>query len=199
MSRGLSDDKGIACDPERWVNEHSDFLFRYAMVRLRRREAAKDVVQETFLAALRNPGAYRGTSNERNWLCGILKNKIIDHFRKQAREPTMTDLEALAGEEAGQFTDGDWIHADGPRAWGTQPGDAVEQREFWVTLRRCLGKLPDRLARAFILREVDGLSMKQVCDLTTISENNLSVMLHRARLGLRGCLETNWFGRPPST
>jgi RNA polymerase sigma-70 factor (ECF subfamily) len=184
-------------DPDRWVDEHADFLFRYALLRVRRREVAQDLVQETLLAALKNRDAFGGRSSERSWFLGILKNKVCDYFRKLGRETAMTDLDSLSGEFAEKFVGGGWIHVTGPKEWKPDADEVMHRAEFWATLRDCLRKMPDRIAQVFVLREVDGNSTKEVCELAAISETNLGVMLHRARLALRECLETFWFDRPP--
>ncbi len=186
----------LSSNPDRWVDEHSDFLYRYALIRVRHREVAQDLVQETLLAALKNRDGFGGRSSERGWLCGILKNKVCDYFRKLGRETSMTDLDSLSGEFSEKFVGGGWIHLTGPKEWKPESDEVMHRAEFWATLRRCLGKLPDRVAQVFVLREVDGVSSKEVCEITSISESNLWVMLHRARMGLRECLEVNWFDRP---
>jgi len=184
-------------DPDRWVDEHAVFLFRYALLRVRRREVAQDLLQDTLLAALKSREGFGGRSSERSWFLGILKNKVCDHFRKLGRETAMTDLDSLSGEFAEKFVDGGWIHITGPKEWKPEPDEVMHRTEFWTTLRGCVGKLPERIARVFVLREVDGISTREVCELVAISENNLGVMLHRARLALRECLEVNWFDLPP--
>jgi RNA polymerase sigma-70 factor (ECF subfamily) len=184
-------------EPDHWVDEHADFLYRYALIRVRRREVAQDLVQETLLAALKGRGDFDGRSPERGWLCGIMKNKVCDYFRKLGRETSMTDLESLAGEFSEKFVDGGWIHVTGPKEWKPASDEVMHRAEFWATLRKCLGKLPERVAHVFVLREVDGISSKEVCEIAAVSENNLWVMLHRARMALRECLEVNWFDRPP--
>src|SRR5437660_9593238 len=92
-----------ASDPERWVDEHGDVLYRYALVRVRKSEIAQDLVQETFFAALRTREKFRGGSSVRTWLCGILKNKVCDYYRKLGRETSFTDLKFLSGECAEKF------------------------------------------------------------------------------------------------
>lgn len=186
-------------DPERWVDEHGDYLFKYALSRLRDPLRAEDLVQETFLAALKGGRSFQGRSTERSWLAGILKHKICDHYRKASRETSFTDLEFYADEERERFVpdglakDG-WIHALGPHEW-EQPGASLDNEVFWQTYRDCAGKLPRNINAAFTLREVDGVTSREICSLLNISENNLWVMLHRARMALRRCLETNWFGK----
>jgi RNA polymerase sigma-70 factor (ECF subfamily) len=185
-------------DPERWVDEHGDYLFKYAIARLRDPLRAEDLVQETFLAALRSAERFSGRSSERTWLTGILKNKLFDHFRKLGRETAFTDLEFYRDEESERFVPegpfkGGWIHELGPTEWSPEPGAALDGEEFWKVFHDCNGRLPRNVSAVFTLREVDGVSSREICGLLNITENNLWVMLHRARMALRRCLEDNWF------
>lgn len=187
-------------DPERWVEEHGDYLFKYALLRLRDPIKAEDAVQETFLAALKGAKSFDGRSAEKTWLVGIMKNKIGDYFRKASRETSFTDLEFFQDEESGQFTSegisqGAWIHELGPREWSPEPGASLDNQAFWKTFHDCASKLPKNISAAFSLREIDDIDGKEICRLLNISESNLWVMLHRARTALRRCLETNWFGK----
>ena len=186
-------------DPERWVELYGDYLYKFALLRLRDAAKAEDAVQETFLAALKGSKSFAGRSAEKSWLVGILKNKISDYFRKASRETVFTDLDFYADEESDRFvadglSKGGWIHELGPRAW-PEPGANLDNEAFWKVFRECTGKLPKNVATVFNLRELDGIESKEVCALLNISENNLWVMLHRARMALRHCLETNWFGK----
>lgn len=193
-----------APDPAAWVDEHGDYLFRYALFRLRDRAVAEDVVQETLLAALQAYTTYAGRGSERTWLVGILKHKITDHFRRAAREAPPPEREGaeFAHDEffrpPGEWRD-HWETAYAPSDWHANPVALAEQNEFWLVFQDCLGPLPARTASAFVLREVDGLTSEEICEVLRISVNNLWVMLHRARLHLRRCLEVNWFRRPPQT
>ena len=186
-------------DPEHWVELHGDYLFKYALLRLRDAAAAEDAVQETFLAALKGGHAFQGRSAEKSWLVGILKNKIYDHFRRASRTTSFTDLDFYSDEEGDRFVadglgQGGWIHELGPRDW-PDPGANLDHEVFWKAYADCAGRLPKKVAAVFNLREVDGLGSREICALLDISENNLWVMLHRARMALRRCLETNWFGK----
>ena len=181
-------------DPERWVEEHGDCLYRYALIRVRRPEVAEDLVQETLCAAVKNYGSFGGKSSERTWLCGILKNKICDHFRKLGRETCFTDMEFLEDELSHKFVpQGFWNHDLGPLEWKPEADVVMHRSEFWDTFRNCLAKLPQRVADVFMLREMDEMETAQICDTLKVSPNNLWVMLHRARMALRECLEVNWF------
>lgn len=186
-------------DPERWVDEHGDYLFKFALLRLRDPARAEDAVQETFLAALKGEKNFAGRSAEKSWLVGILKNKIYDYFRKAGRETSFTDLEFYADEEGDRFVanglgQGGWIHAQAPQEW-PNPGESLDNELFWKAYRDCSGRLPKNIAAVFNLREVDGLESREICALLNISDSNLWVMLHRARMALRRCLETNWFAK----
>lgn len=187
-------------DPEQWVELHGDYLFKYALSRLRDPARAEDMVQETFLAALKGGKSFAGRSAEKSWLVGILKNKIFDHYRKASRETSFTDMEFYSDEESEGFVpdglqkDG-WVKTLGPMEWSPDAGASLDSHEFWKTFRDCSGKMPKNVAAAFSLREVDGIESREICTMLNISESNLWVMLHRARMALRRCLETNWFGK----
>ena len=188
-------------DPATWVDQYGDYLFRNAMLRLRNKDLAEELVQETFLAALHARSRFSGRSSERTWLVGILKHKAIDAIRKLGREQPVEDIDQLPCEEERPFLEagewrGHWRTGEGlslaPSDWGANPSRALEQKEFWKVLNGCLSELPSRLARAFTLREVDGLDSKDVCKVLDITSTNLWVMLHRCRMQLRRCIETRW-------
>jgi RNA polymerase sigma-70 factor (TIGR02943 family) len=180
--------------PDRWLDEHGDWLYRYALVRVRKPEIAEDIVQETFLAALRGLENFAARSSVRSWLCSILKNKVFDYHRNLGRETSFVDLDFCKEEFAERFVpEGDWLHVDGPKEWKPPADEVMHRDEFWHTIRTCLGKLPQRIADVFMLREMDEIPSKDICEQFSISERNFWVMLHRARMTLRECLEKNWF------
>ena len=179
---------------ERWVDDHGECLYRFALIRVRKPEVAEDLVQETFLAAVRGYEKFGGRSLERTWLCGILKNKIVDYFRKLGRETSFTDLEFFSDECLGKFVSiGFWNHEKGPKEWKPEPDEVMHRAEFWQTMRDCLSKLPQKVRDVFTMREMDGVPSKEICAILSISDSNLRVMLHRVRMALRECLEMNWF------
>jgi RNA polymerase sigma-70 factor, ECF subfamily len=140
---------------------------------------------------------FRGKSSERSWLCVILKNKICDYFRKLGRETCFTDLEFLEDELSHKFvSQGFWNHETGPLEWKPEAEVVMHRAEFWETFRDCLAKLPQRVADVFMLREMEEMETPRICEALNISPNNLWVMLHRARMALRECLEMNWFKEP---
>jgi len=178
---------------ENWLDQHGNALFRYAFLRVRDSAVAEDLVQETLLAALKAFDKFQGRGSERTWLIGILKHKIADHFRRTQREvPGPPSPDWFNEAEFFETSDGEWNSDRAPADWQTSPAQAVERSSFWKAFNDCLAHMPARTASAFTLREVDGLRSEAICELLGISGNNLWVMLHRARMHLRDCLETNW-------
>ncbi|HKJ07988.1 MAG TPA: sigma-70 family RNA polymerase sigma factor [Gammaproteobacteria bacterium] len=182
-------------DPERWLTEHGDALFRFALLRTSRRDIAEDLVQETLLAAWRSRDGFRRDASERTWLVGILKNKIRDHYRDQGKQE---NLATRVAEDDGQDDLDRWFDETGhwrvrPARWGSDPLTQVELEGFWLVLSECIDALPERLRDGFIARELSALTSREVCELLKISDNNLYVLLHRARLRIRECVENGWF------
>lgn len=189
-----------AVDPSSWVDEHGDCLFRFAMVRLRDETLAEDLVQETLLSAIQSLDSYQGRSSERTWLTGILKHKIIDHYRKNKNQVQITDEDTdLSGVnkffERPDAWDGHWAIKLRPVDPEQSPDQVIERGEFWDVMNMCLSALPTKVARVFALREVDGLTSDEICDLLRLSPNNFWVIMHRARMQLRRCIEIKWFRR----
>jgi RNA polymerase sigma-70 factor (ECF subfamily) len=186
-------DAAIFDDPQSWVDHYGDFLYRFALSRVKDSDIAEDLVQETFLAALRSRESFEGRSAGRTWLIAILKHKIVDYIRKKIREPSSDRIEALTDLMDSDFDDsGKWQVR--PHKWAINPGKIYEQKEFFDVLYHCLAELPERLAEAFMLREMDGLSTAEVCKRLGITATNSWVMLYRARMALRRCLENQWLG-----
>ncbi len=185
-------------DPTAWVDEYGDYLFRFAMLRVKNEELANDLVQETFLAALKGKETFAGQSAPRTWLVGILKHKIMDHFRKSSREVSLETNDGGPVEAEKLFTTdgpmpGHWVDGLGPKEWGGSPSEAIEKQEFWHALQSCLKTLPDRLAQVFVLRELDDADHTEITQTMNISQTNYWVMMHRARAQLRQCLEKNFY------
>lgn len=181
-----------ASDPAQWVDLHADALYRFALPRVRDPNVAEELVQETFCAALEARDRYSGRAAERTWLVGILKHKIVDHFRRSTRERP-EDAPELQDAVEEEFFDSKGRWKVQPGDWGQSPERALERNEFWSTLRYCMGHLPERLRQVFALREIDGIETQEVCKVMGITSTNLWVMMHRARNQLRHCLEINWF------
>jgi RNA polymerase sigma-70 factor (ECF subfamily) len=176
------------------LDTHRRYLLRVARLQLRDRDAAEDVVQETFVAALAGRAGFSGRSTTRTWLTGILKHKIVDAIRHRQRRPIVAAAfdEELDRDAVDRMFTGDGAWKTPPADWG-DPESALTQSEFMEVLARCLDKLPPATARVFTMREILELESDEICKELSITANNLWVILHRARVSLRRCLEQNWF------
>ncbi|MEP6941863.1 MAG: sigma-70 family RNA polymerase sigma factor [Betaproteobacteria bacterium] len=175
------------------LETHRRYLLRVATLQLRDSTLAEDVVQDTLVAAIQGEQGFSGKSSLRTWLTGILKHKVIDAIRQKARSPVLApiedecrvdDFDALFDES------GHWENP--PADWGN-PEAQLSEQQFFEVMQQCLEKLPPNTARVFVMREVMELETDEICMQLTITSNNLWVILHRARLALRQCLEQNWF------
>jgi RNA polymerase sigma-70 factor (ECF subfamily) len=186
-------------DPSKWLDSHGDYLYRYALVRVRDASVAEDLLQETLLAGVGGHQAHAGRSSERTWLVGIMKHKVIDHFRRAARNAPFQlsaeredDFDCF--EESGPWR-GHWREDRAPNSWMVDASQCFESAEFWETFDRCLSQLPQQMSIAFTLREIDGLTAAEICEILNVTPNNLWVLLHRSRSKLRELLDANWFSR----
>jgi RNA polymerase sigma-70 factor (ECF subfamily) len=175
------------------IHAERSYLLRIARLQLRDADAAEDVVQDTLVAALEGAQRFAGKSSVKTWLVGILKHKIIDVIRQRMREPVASTLAADADLDASEdFFDatGHWVSP--PAVW-CDASRALEQKQFFSMMDFCLEKLPPNQGRAFMLREVFELEADEICKTLSITSTNLWVLLYRARLVLRECLEQHGF------
>jgi len=178
---------------------HRAYLLRFARLQLRNDAWAEDAVSETLLAALAKPQAFENRSQLKTWLVGILKHKVIDAIRQRSREVQLGDDESDGADELDALV----FRADGhfaarPSDWGN-PEQDLNSRQFFEVLDACANKLPPAMGRVFLMREWLELPADEVCKELGLTATNLYVLLHRARLRLRECLEINWFGHRNAT
>ena len=179
-----------SCD---WLTAHGDYLFNFAVGQTRDPLVAEDLVQETFLAALKSRDRFSGRSSDRTWLVGILRHKIYDYLRRLCRERSVHSDHATSRPDQEAWDDSVlWVHDVAAECM--EPSRRMELAEFREALETALGKLPPRIAQAFRLYEVEERPNREVCERLKISESNLWVMLHRARKQLRQELGAWWYG-----
>ncbi|HRI20259.1 MAG TPA: sigma-70 family RNA polymerase sigma factor [Panacibacter sp.] len=178
-------------DATKWVSDYGDMLYRFALPRVNDSDVARDLVQDTFLAAWRNYENFKGEISEKNWLYAILKNKIIDHFRKASTRLT-DSLPGMADEEAYFDETQHWTKSAAPTEWN-ESSSPVEKKEFYEVLRKCKNKLKDIQNTVFSLKYLEGMESEEICKELNITASNYWVLIHRAKLQLRSCLEKNWF------
>ena len=179
-----------------FFGEHRSDLIRFATLQLRDHAMAEDVVQETLIAVLQGQAEFANRSSVRTWVFSILKRKIIDALRVRQREVPISQL-GSSDEENDGFDDlfdrrGHWATEHRPHRWA-DPDDSLEQQQFWRVFELCLDHLPERTSRVFMMREFLELETPEICQELAISTSNCWVILHRARMDLRLCLEETWF------
>lgn len=172
-------------------------LLRFATLQLRDAAAAEDAVQEALAAALAGSEQFSGRAALKTWVFAILKNKIADLVRSQQRTVNVSALfEEEAMDEAFDVLykeNGHWAADSAPRTW-QDPEASLSQRQFWRVFEACMTGLPENTARIFMMREFLELETPEICQSQGLSTSNCHVILHRARMALRICLETRWFG-----
>ena len=181
----------LSFNPDKWVENYADALYAYTMARVNDVQAAEDIVQDTLLNAWKGRDTYRGHASEKNWLYAICKNKIIDHFRKKSSGVHLLP----AGEEAMYFDEKEhWKKEAGPGDWNLPATQQVESKEFYSVLDMCNQKLKEIQRSVFVMKYMEDIDADQICKLLGITSANYWVLIHRAKLHLRKCLEKNWMG-----
>jgi len=186
--------KNPARQQTHWVEEYADAIFKFARVRVGDRETAKDLVQETFLSALQNIESFRGDSSQLTWLTAILKNKIIDYYRKRKTANSVPFIDEDGTSELDKYFDeeGEWKSSAGPVSWNASGYQILRSKEFLETLQRCLSKLSDHGRSVFVSKYIDELDSEEICKQLDLTSSNYWVIMHRAKLQIRQCIEKNW-------
>ncbi|WP_316847097.1 sigma-70 family RNA polymerase sigma factor [Pedobacter psychrodurus] len=182
-------------DPHSWVVRYADYLFTYAVSRLNDEEVAKDLVQETFLAALERLDKFEGNCSEKTWLTAILKYKVIDVYRKKARGLDQEMKKVKNGEEEDEFfypEEGNWRVEHWPQEMGIEEPDALISKEFMEILQNCMKKLPQLWLAIFTMKHMDEEETSEICSALSVTSANFWVIIHRTKVNLRACLQKNW-------
>lgn len=178
-------------DPNTWIDKYSDYLFNYTIVRVDDKEIAQDLVQETFFAGLKSMKNFKGEASERTWLISILKRKIIDHYRKI--NSNKGKAEVRINYSGDSETEGDWLEERVADPFDGNAESEIENTELGLAIHNCIGKLPEKQARIFKMKTIQGFETEAICNEFDITASNLWVIIHRARTAMAECLEKNWF------
>lgn len=178
-------------NPNNWVNLYADYLFNYTISRVNNVETAKDLVQETFFAALKAMENFQGNATERTWLIAILKRKIVDYYRKINSAKGKAEIKINFYAEGKR--EGEWIEENIPSYWETNIEKTIENKELAVILKKCIENLPEKYAMVFNMKTIEEMETKEICKELAITPSNFWVLIHRARMQLRKCMEENWF------
>ncbi len=178
-------------NPEKWVPLYADYLFNYTISRINNHDQAKDLVQDTFFAALNAKDNFQGKASERTWLISILKRKIIDYYRKinSAKGKAEVKMNFYSDGER----EGDWIEERVPTDWNAEVEKNIENDELTIALEKCINNLPEKYAMVFRMKTIQQFETEEICKELEITSSNLWVIIHRARTQLRKCMEDNWF------
>lgn len=183
--------------PEKWLPDYGDYLYSYCLQRVNHTQTAEDLVQETLVSAIKARESFKGESSEVTWLVAILKNKITDYYRKKdVLKEAAQYLETTEKEFTSDYFDssnGHWLREAAPQSWGDGADAAVEKTEFDEVMQKCISKMSPKLAPVFIARYFDDEDSETICKVHGLSPSNYWVIMHRAKLSLRACLEKNWF------
>jgi len=191
--------KETTVNPAKWIDLYADYLFNYTFARVHKKEVAEDLVQDTFVSAIKAKTGFLQKSTERTWLTSILKNKIIDYYKKKSTQSEITIGSDKDDEKQDYFFEtegsrkGMWKTDMRPESWNTDYQTPVEKIEFYTILNNCLDKLPKQWAAVFTLKNMEDFSSKEICKELAIGSSNYWVIMHRAKLQLRECMEKNWF------
>ncbi|RSK42050.1 sigma-70 family RNA polymerase sigma factor [Mangrovimonas spongiae] len=177
-------------NPDNWINKYSDYLFNYTISRVNDREMAKDLVQDTFFAALKSMKNFKGNASERTWLIAILKRKIIDYYRKINSKKGQAEVRMSYNAED---NDGDWLEEQVADPYDKTAEDDLENDELGDAIFKCLDKLPEKQASVFRMKTIEGLDTETICNELNITASNLWVIIHRARNAMADCMEKTWF------
>lgn len=182
------------CNPHKWVAQYADYLYSYAITRINDENLARDLIQETFLSALEKIDRFEGRSSESTWLTAILKNKIIDVYRKRS-----SGLKKIESNVKDQYDtdffdaeDGHWNENHRPQVFGIEDYDMLGKKEFNHILQLCLQKLPALWLSVFTMKHIDDEASATICEELKISNANFWVIIHRTKVNLRSCLQKNW-------
>lgn len=171
-------------------------MIRFATLQLGDSHQAEDAVQEALIGALKNAASFGGRAALKTWIFAILKNKIADILRQKQHSVNFSSLlrEEEEDEDFSGLFDrkGFWQADERPVAWGN-PEASLRETDFWRVFEACLDNLPPKQARVFMMREFVELDADEICAAMALTTSNLHVLLHRARLRLRECIENKWY------
>ncbi len=179
-------------NPATWVENYGDALYNYAAFRVNDTMTAQDLVQDTFVSAIKAAENFRGDSSEKTWLFSILKRKIIDFYRKSSTKNEINESQYELPFKTSGFFEGHWNTSRAPAEWRFTSDGRLNQTEFQAVMEYCLSLLPDKWKAVFVMRVVEEMESDEVCKEMNCSSSNLWVILHRARLKLRECIENEW-------
>ncbi|MBN2637708.1 MAG: sigma-70 family RNA polymerase sigma factor [Bacteroidales bacterium] len=179
-------------NPSSWVDTHGDYLYNYAWSRVQSKELAEDLVQDTFVSALNSLESFRRESAVRTWLLSILRRKVVDHYRKKSTQNEKDISGFVSPFEDAKGVEGHWILERAPKDWNLDNYNPLRNEEFQKMIELCLSLLPEKWRSVFVLKVMEEVESSVICKELGCTSSNFWVILHRARLQLRECVEKKW-------
>lgn len=181
---------GHKINPNKWIDSYADYLFNYTITRVRDRETAQDLVQDTFVAGLNSMKNFKGEASERTWLVSILKRKIIDYYRRINSKKGQAEVKMNFSQDSDD--EGNWLEQRVADPFDKTAEDTIENTELGLAIHACLSKLPEKQAEVFKMKTLLNYETEAICNELDITPSNLWVIIHRARTALASCLKENW-------
>lgn len=174
----------------KWVNDYTDEMYGWALRKVSDPEMAKDLVQDTFLAAAEKYSNFSGKSTPKTWLFAILNNKIADLYRKNFSSSVNIEEQVLAKYFDG---DGNWRASKIPHDWHDDEKHLLDNFDFQQILKSCLEALPEKWNICIKMKYLSEMDGQEICNTLGLSVANYWQIAHRAKLQLRNCVDTKWF------
>lgn len=188
--------------PDEWVTRYADYLLNIAIYKVNDVSIAKDLVQDTFLSALKGKEGFKGLSSEKTWLCSILNNKIADYYRKNKESHSVEEYLSATGSgfydlffDQSEKMTGHMHRTMMASDWGYNADRGIDEKEFSGILSDCISRIPPKISGIFLSKYFEEKKAEEICNEFNITSSNYWVIIHRAKLLLRQCLEKNWFLR----
>lgn len=185
-------------NPDLWLKSYGDYLFSYTLMKVGNKEIAEDIVQDAFVSAIKAKATFNGESSEKTWLVTILKNKIIDYYRKKDVLKQSTQYIAETEDDFSKHffekSNGHWLTNTAPKFWTESADFVLTTDEFNKIVHSCIQKMPSKFIPVFTAKFLDEEDSETICKVHGISSSNYWVIIHRAKVLIRSCLEQNWFG-----
>ena len=175
---------------ESLVNQFTDDLLSWASYKVSDTELAKDLVQDTFLAATEKIASFKGESSPKTWLFSILNYKIIDHYRAKIKRPLKLETQTFSNFFS---DDGEWRPDKKPQDWHNDEKHLLDDADFQSILKECMDALPEKWNTCVKLKYLMNKNGEEICQELGIAPTNFWQIMHRAKLNLRDCVESNWF------
>ena len=171
-----------------WVNDFTDYLYKWAFYKVKNIHIAEDLVQETFLIAIKQIDKFEGKSSPKTWLTAILNNLILEYYRQKIKNNSKIDLDI-----SDYFSETGHWHEDKLPQDFDENLNILDDEVFTNIFDKCIEKLPLKYQTIIKYKYLSNKKAEDICQELEISQTNYWQLIHRGKLSLRECLEKNYF------